>query len=148
TRMIAKKPAALSHLEAAALPVVGVKAWQMLFDHAALRDGQIVVIHGGAGNVGAYAVQLARAKKLRVIATVRNGDADYVRGLGADEVINSEADNLANTWASLARRADAVIDTVGGPLQEQLLTLVKPGGIMVSSVARPNVQLAQRRRVR
>ena len=143
-RMIAKRPAALSHIEAAAMPVVGVMAWQMLFDHAALREGQTVVIHGGAGNVGAYAVQLARAKKLHVIATVRNGDADYVRGLGAHEVINTESYNVAN----FARRADAVIDTVGGPLQDQLLTFVKPGGIIVSSVSRPNVQLAQKRRVR
>src|SRR5580693_16043 len=125
-RMIAKKSAALSHVEAAAMPVVGVMAWQMLFDHAALREGQTVVIHGGAGNVGAYAVQLARAKKLHVIATVRNGDADYVRGLGAHAVIN----------------------TVGGPAQDQLFGFVKPGGIMVSSVSRPNMQLAQKRRVR
>jgi len=143
-RMIAKKSAALSHIEAAELPVVGVMAWQMLFDHAALREGQTVVIQGGAGNVGAYAVQLARAKKLHVIATVRNGDADYVRGLGAHEVVNTETDNLT----SFARRADAVIDTVGGPAQDQLLGFVKPGGIIVSSVSRPNVQLAQKRRVR
>src|SRR3984957_12708990 len=143
-RMIAKKSAALSHVEAAGMPVVGVMAWQMLFDHPARREGQTVVIHGGAGNVGAYAVQLARAKKLHVIATVRNGDADYVRGLGAHEVINTETYNVAN----FARRADAVIDTVGGPLQDQLLTFVKPGGIIVSSVSRPNVQLAQKRRVR
>src|ERR1700730_15978344 len=143
-RMIAKKSAALSHIEAAAMPVVGVMAWQMLFDHASLREGQTVVIHGGAGNVGAYAVQLARAKKLHVIATVRNDDADYVRGLGAHEVVNTETDNVVN----FARRADAVIDTVGGPLQDQLLTFVKPGGIIVSSVSRPNVQLAQKRRVR
>ena len=143
-RMIAKKSPALSHAEAAALPVVGVMAWQMLFDHAALCEGQTVVIHGGAGNVGAYAVQLARAKKLHVIATVRNGDADYVRGLGAHEVINTESHNVAN----FARRADAVIDTVGGPLQDQLITFIKPGGIIVSSVSRPNVQLAQKRRVR
>src|SRR6202451_3235390 len=143
-RMIAKKSAALSHIEAAAMPVVGVMAWQMLFDHAALREGQTVVIHGGAGNVGAYAVQLARAKNLRVIATVRNGDADYVRGLGAHEVVNTETDTMAN----FARRADAVIDTVGGSAQDQLFGFVKPGGIIVSSVSRPNVQLAQKRRVR
>jgi NADPH:quinone reductase-like Zn-dependent oxidoreductase len=143
-RMIAKKSAALSHVEAAALPVVGVMAWQMLFDHAAVREGHTVVIHGAAGNVGAYAVQLARAKNLHVIATVRNGDADYVRGLGAHEAINIETDTLAN----FARRADAVIDTVGGPTQDQLFALVKPGGIVVSSVSRPNAELAQRKRVR
>jgi NADPH:quinone reductase-like Zn-dependent oxidoreductase len=143
-RMIAKKPAALSHLQAAAIPVVGVMAWQMLFDHAMVRAGETVVVHGGAGNVGAYVVQLAHAKKLHVIATVRNGDADYVRGLGADEVINTETANLAD----FARRADAVIDTVGGALQDQLFALAKPGGIVVSSVSRPNAQLGQRRRVR
>jgi NADPH:quinone reductase-like Zn-dependent oxidoreductase len=143
-RMIAKKPPALSHVEAAALPVVGVMAWQMLFDHAAAREGQTVVIHGGAGNVGAHAVQLARAKKLHVIATVRNGDAGYVRSLGADEVINTEAADLAD----FGRRADAVIDTVGGALQDQLFAMVKPGGIVVSSVSRPSPLLAQRRHVR
>ena len=143
-RMIAKKPPALSHLEAAALPVVGVMAWQMLFDHAAVREGQTVLVHGGAGNVGAYAVQLAHTRKLHVIATVRNGDAAYVKSLGADEVINTETANLAD----LVRRADAVIDTVGGALQDQLFDMVKPGGIVVSSVSRPNPQLAQRRRVR
>src|ERR1700733_3468101 len=143
-RMIAKKPAALLHIEAAAMPVVGVMAWQMLFDHAALREGQTVVIHGGAGNVGAYAVQLARAKKLHVIATVRNGDAAYVRGLGAHEVVNTETDNVTN----FERRAGAEIDTVGGPARYQLFAFIKPGGIIVSSVSRPNGQPAQKRRVR
>ncbi len=143
-RMIARKPAALSHVEAAALPVVGVMAWQMLFDHAAGREGQTVVVHGGAGNVGAYAVQLAHARKLHVIATVRNGDADYVRSLGADEVLNTEAGN----WSDFACRADAAIDTVGGELQSQLFGLLKPGGIIVSSVSRPSPQLVQRWRVR
>jgi NADPH:quinone reductase-like Zn-dependent oxidoreductase len=143
-RMIAKKSPVVSHIEAAAMPVVGIMAWQMLFDHAAVREGQTVVVHGGAGNVGAYAVQLARTRKLHVIATVRNGDADYVRSLGADEVINTETANFAD----FTRRADAVIDTVGGALQNQLFTLAKPGGIVVSSVSRPNAQLAQRYRVR
>jgi NADPH:quinone reductase-like Zn-dependent oxidoreductase len=143
-RMIAKKSASLSHVEAAAMPVVGVMAWQMLFDHAAVREGQTVIVHGGAGNVGAYAVQLAHARKLRVIATVRNGDADYVRTLGADDVFNTETGD----WSELARRADAVIDTVGGPQQDHLFSVVKPGGIVVSAVSRPNVQLAQRWRVR
>jgi NADPH:quinone reductase-like Zn-dependent oxidoreductase len=143
-RMIAKKSAALSAIAAAALPVAGVMAWQMLFDHAAARAGQTVVVHGGAGNVGAYAVQLARAKKLRVIATIHGGDANAVRALGADEVIDTTADTLAD----FARCADAVIDTVGGAAQGGLFDLVKPGGIVVSSVSRPNAQLAQRMRVR
>jgi NADPH:quinone reductase-like Zn-dependent oxidoreductase len=142
-RMIAKKPAALSDIEAAALPVAGVMAWQMLFDHAAVRAGQTIVVHGGAGNVGAYAVQLARANKLRVIATIHRGDANFVRALGADEVIDM-ADNLAD----FARCADAVIDTVGGAAQDALFDLVKPGGSVVSSVARPSARLALSKRVR
>jgi NADPH:quinone reductase-like Zn-dependent oxidoreductase len=143
-RMIAKKAAALSHIEAAAMPVVGVMAWQMLFDHAAVREGQTVIVHGAAGNVGVYAVQLARARKLNVIATVRNGDANYVRSLGADEVINTDTDNLAD----FARCADAAIDTVGGASQAQLFALIKPGGILVSSVSQPSKLLAQQKRVR
>jgi len=143
-RMLAKKPAALPHIEAAAMPVAGVMAWQMLFDHAAAREGQTVVIHGAAGNVGACAVQLARARKLNVIAAVRNGDANYVRSLGADEVINTNTDSLAD----FARRADAVIDTVGGATQTQLFALLKPGGIIVSSVSWPSKLLAQQKRVR
>src|SRR5215472_16189473 len=72
-RMITRKSAALSHIEAAAMPVVGVMTWQMLFDHAAVREGQTVIVHGAAGNVGVYVLKLARWRKLRVIAIVRNG---------------------------------------------------------------------------
>jgi len=138
-RMIARRPASLSHLEAAALPVVGVTAWQMLFDHAQAREGQTVVVHGSAGNVGSYAVQLARSRKLRIIGTVFGGDPDYVRRLGADQVIDTKSQNLAE----LSVGADIVIDTVGGKNQDQLFGLLKPRGIIVSSVTRPNVQLAK-----
>jgi NADPH:quinone reductase-like Zn-dependent oxidoreductase len=143
-RMMTKKSPALSHVEAAAMPVVGVTAWQMLFDHAALRESQTVIVHGAAGNVGVCAVQLARWRKLNVIATVRNGDAGYVRSLGADEIVNTDTGHLAD----FARRADAVIDTVGGAAHSQLLALLKPGGILVSSVSRPSKLLAQQKPVR
>lgn len=142
-RMIAHRPTSLSHLEAAALPVVGVTAWQMLFDHAHAREGQTVIVHGSAGNVGSYAVQLARSRKLKVIGTVFGGDPDYVRGLGADQVIDTKSQNLTELGIS----ADIVIDTVGGKDQDQLFELLKPGGIIVSSVARPNVQLAKQHQV-
>ena len=137
--MIARRPASLSHLEAAALPVVGVTAWQMLFDHGQAREGQTVVVHGSAGNVGAYAVQLARSRKLRVIGTIFGGDPGYVRGLGADQVIDTKSQNLVE----LDVGADIVIDTVGGKNQDQLFGLLKPGGIIVSSVIQPNVELAK-----
>ena len=88
-RMIAPKPRELSHIEAASVPVIAVTARQMLFDHAKVHEGQTVVVHGGGGNVGAYAVQLARASRLHVIATIHGDDADYVRGLGADEVVEA-----------------------------------------------------------
>ena len=142
-KMIARRPASLSHLEAAALPVVGVTAWQMLFDHAQAREGQTVVVHGSAGNVGSYAVQLARSRKLQIIGTVFGGDPNYVRRLGADQVIDTKSQNLAE----LGIGADIVIDTVGGKNQDQLFGLLKPGGIIVSSVIRPNVQLAKQHRV-
>jgi NADPH:quinone reductase-like Zn-dependent oxidoreductase len=101
------------------MPVVAVTAWQMLFDRAKVREGQTVVIHGGAGNVGAYAVQLARASKLHVIATVHGDDADYVRGSGADEVIDAGSNDFgAKGFGGFAQRADTVIDTVGGNTQD------------------------------
>jgi NADPH:quinone reductase-like Zn-dependent oxidoreductase len=143
-RMVAKKPAALSHLQAAALPVVAVTAWQMLFDRAHLREGQTVVVQGGAGNVGAYAVQFARSRKLTVIATIYGGDAGYVRNLGAEHVIDTKTQD----FSEFTHRADAVIDTVGGKTQDQLFKLTKPGGIIVSSVVRPNEQLANQYGVR
>jgi NADPH:quinone reductase-like Zn-dependent oxidoreductase len=141
--MIARRPASLSHLEAAALPVVGVTAWQMLFDHGRAREGQTVVVHGSAGNVGAYAVQLARSRKLRVIGTIFGGDPGYVRGLGADQVIDTKSQSLAE----LDVGADIVIDTVGGKNQDQLFGLLKSGGIIVSSVIQPNVEFAKQRGV-
>jgi len=86
--IIAKKPAALSHVEAAAVPVCAVTAWQMLFDHARAVEGQTVAVYGAAGNVGGYALQFARLRGLTAVAIVRGDDADYVRNLGADRVID------------------------------------------------------------
>jgi NADPH:quinone reductase-like Zn-dependent oxidoreductase len=148
-RMLAPKPAELSHIEAASVPVVAVTAWQMLFDHAKAHEGQTVVVHGGAGNVGAYAVQLAHLSKLHVVATVRGGAAGDLRKLGADDVIDTKSQEFQSQgFAKFAQRADVVIDTVGGKTQDQLFALVKPGGIIVSAVARPDAQRAAQFRVR
>ena len=138
-KMIARKPSKLSHIEAASVPVVAVTGWQMLFDHARVREGQRVFIHGAAGNVGAYAVQLARWRRIRVLASVHGDDEDYVRALGADEVIRTPS----SRFAEFAQSADAVIDTVGGPTQDRLFSVAKPGGIVVSVVSPPNAQRAQ-----
>ncbi len=148
-RMLAVKPNELSHLEAASVPVVAITAWQMLFDHAKVHEGQTVVVHGAAGNVGAYAVQLAHANRLHVIATVHGDGADYARSFGADEVIDTESQDLqTKAFMSFAARADAVIDTVGGKMQDQLFLLAKPGGIIVSAVIQPDTQRAAEYRVR
>jgi len=142
--MIARKPRKLSHIEAASVPVVAVTAWQMLFDHARVSEGQTIFVHGAAGNVGAYAVQLARWSRVRVITSIRGDDSDYVRALGAHEVIRTPSSRLAE----FVQCADAVIDTVGGPTQDQLFALAKPGGIVVSVVSPPHARRAEEYRVR
>jgi len=148
-RMVAPKPNELSHIEAASIPVVAVTAWQMLFDHAKVHKGQTVFVHGGGGNVGAYAVQLAHASGLRVIATVHGNGAGYVRSLGADEVIDTTSQDFqAQGFVKFAQCANAVIDTVGGKMQHQLFPLLKPGGVIVSAVVRPDPQRAAECRVR
>jgi NADPH:quinone reductase-like Zn-dependent oxidoreductase len=89
--MVARKPQGLSHVEAASVPVVAVTAWQMLFDYAQAKAGQTVLIHGGAGNVGSYAVQLASQAQLHVTATAASNDIEYVRSLGAARVLDYTA---------------------------------------------------------
>ena len=129
--MIARKPKSLSFVEAASAPVVAVTAWQMLFDYAQARAGQTVLIHGAGGNVGAYAVQLAKHEGLQVFATASPDDLDYVQSLGADHVVNYKATKFETAVPAV----DAVIDTVGGETRERSFGVVKPGGILVSVVS-------------
>jgi NADPH:quinone reductase-like Zn-dependent oxidoreductase len=138
--MVSTKPATLTHIEAASVPVVAVTAWQALFDQARLEAGQTVVIHGAAGNVGAYAVQLARHAGLRMIVTVGKDDISFARDLGADMVI----DYRAQRFEDEARGADAVIDLVGGETQERSLQVLRRGGRLISAVSPPSRELAQR----
>lgn len=126
--MIARKPRNLSFIEAASAPVVAVTAWQMLFDYAQLTSGQKVLIHGAAGNVGAYAVQLARNAGLHVIATASGRDFEYVRGLGAETVV----DYHEKRFEDVESNVDAVMDTIGGETAERSLKVLKPNGILVS----------------
>jgi NADPH:quinone reductase-like Zn-dependent oxidoreductase len=142
--MVARKPATLDHLHAASVPVIAVTAWQMLFDHARLAAGQRVLIHGGAGNVGAYAVQLASQAGAEVIATASAGDLDRVRELGAQEVI----DFRAIPFETVARDVDAVIDLVGGETLNRSFAVLKPGGVLVSAVAEPDQARATEHGVR
>lgn len=138
--MIARKPAQLDHVTAASVPVVAVTAWQALFDEVGLQPGQSVLIHGGAGNVGAYGVQLARSAGLKVLATAGSVDIDYVKSLGADQVI----DYAATRFEDVAKDVDAVIDLVGGETQARSFGVLKQGGSLISAVSPPDQELAKR----
>jgi NADPH:quinone reductase-like Zn-dependent oxidoreductase len=137
--MLAKKPGSLSYAEAASVPVVAVTAWQGLFDYARLEAGQTVVIHGAAGNVGAYAVQLARRARLRSIATVGEKDIDYVRSLGADKVLDYHTQRFENE----VKDVDAVLDLVGGETQTRSFQVLRRGGRLISAVSQPDQQRAK-----
>jgi NADPH:quinone reductase-like Zn-dependent oxidoreductase len=132
TRM-AQKPKSLNLIEAASAPIVSVTAWQMLFDYADAIAGQKVLIHGAAGNVGAYAVQLARNAGLEVFATASSSDLDYVHALGAITAI----DYHRSRFEEVVQAVDIVLDTVGGDTRMRSLGVLKPGGILVSVVSSP-----------
>src|SRR5215813_9389222 len=130
-RRMAPKPTTLSFIEAASTPIVTVTAWQMLFEYAHVTAGQTVLIHGAAGNVGSYAIQLAKQAGLHVVATAGSADLDYVRGLGAETVVDYKTARFEETVTGV----DVVLDTVGGDTQQRSLRVLKPGGILVSVVS-------------
>ena len=137
--MLAKKPSSLSYAEAASVPVVAVTAWQGLFEQARLEAGQTVVIHGAAGNVGAYAVQLARRARLRSIATAGTKDIEYVRSLGADKVLDYHTQRFEDEVEDV----DAVFDLVGGETQARSFQVLRRGGKLISAVSQPDQQRAK-----
>jgi NADPH:quinone reductase-like Zn-dependent oxidoreductase len=130
-RKMAQKPKTLNFIEAASAPIVAVTAWQMLFEYAHVTAGQTVLIHGAAGNVGAYAVQLAKQAALHVVATAASADLDYVRSLGAERVLDYKRERFEESLTGV----DVVLDTVGGETQQRSLRVLKPGGILVSVVS-------------
>jgi NADPH:quinone reductase-like Zn-dependent oxidoreductase len=129
--MIALKPLGITNIEAASVPVVAVTAWQMLFDYAHAERGQTVMILGAAGNVGAYAVQLAARAGLHVIAVVREKEIDYVRSLGAEIALDSQIGKSEDSIPPF----DLLLDMVGGKTRERSLAALKPGGVLVSVVS-------------
>lgn len=129
--MIAPKPKTLNFVEAVSAPIVSVTAWQMLFEYGHVTAGQRVLVHGGAGNVGAYAVQLAKQAGLHVVATASSADLDYVRALGADTVVDYKKERFEDS----AMGVDVVLDTIGGDIQRRSVRVLKPGGILVSVVS-------------
>ena len=135
---IAHKPSHLSHAEAAALPLVGVSAWQALVENIGLSKDQKILIHGGSGGIGSIAIQLAKYLGVHVATTVSANDKEFVQELGADVVIDYKSQNFED----LLHDYDAVFDTVAGETYRRSFKVLKKGsGIIVSMLEQPNSEL-------
>jgi NADPH:quinone reductase-like Zn-dependent oxidoreductase len=141
---VALKPKSIDHTSAAAIPLTGLTAWQGLFDAGQLSAGQTVLIHGAAGGVGHFAVQFAKVKGAHVIATASGRNRDFLRSLGADEVI----DYNTTKFEDVVHDVDVVLDTITGETQDRSWQVIKKGGIYVSILQPPNQEKAAARGVR
>jgi alcohol dehydrogenase len=142
---IAHKPKTLNHLEAAALPLVGVSAWQAFVENSVLSKDQTILIHGGAGGIGSIAIQLAKHLGAYVATTVSTNDKLFVKELGADKVIDYKKENFEDS----IRDYDAVFDTVGGDTYKRSFkVLKKSSGMIVSMLEQPNSELMNQYRVK
>jgi NADPH:quinone reductase-like Zn-dependent oxidoreductase len=140
-RDLAPKPASLDHVQTAALPMSGLTAWQAFTEQAHVKSGDHVLVHGGAGGVGSFAVQIAKILGARVSATASAGDIDYVRSLGADVVV----DYKSTPFERVVRDVDVVLDHLGGKTAEKSVSVLKDGGILISLAAPPEVTLPKGR---
>ncbi|PYK27444.1 MAG: NADPH:quinone reductase [Verrucomicrobia bacterium] len=132
-REAAPKPKSLMYVEAAAVPIVALTAWQALIDTAKLGSGQTVLIHGGSGGVGSFAIQIAKARGAKVIATASSANQDFLKQLGADVAI----DYTKEKFEDVAKDVDVVLDSIGRDTLVRSYGVVKKGGIIVSLVASP-----------
>jgi NADPH:quinone reductase-like Zn-dependent oxidoreductase len=142
--MIARMPARLGFVEAASVPVIACTAWQMVFEHGAVDATSRVLVLGGAGNVGAYAVQFARRVAREVVATASAGEDAFVRRLGASRTVDARQHGFDDLLGGI----DVVLDTIGGETQERALPTLRPGGVLVSAVSAPDQEKAARHGVR
>jgi NADPH:quinone reductase-like Zn-dependent oxidoreductase len=138
---VAPKPKSLDHTSAASVPTGAQTAWQALFDLGHLDRGQTVLIHAAAGGVGGFAVQLAHWKGAKVIATASGKNVDYVRSLGADQVV----DYKTTQFEDVSRDVDVVLDLLGGETQARSFQVVKRGGRLISTVQPPPQDAAKAR---
>ena len=136
---LALKPKSLHHVRAAAVPLAAVTAWQALFDTGQIKRGQHVLIHGGSGGVGHVAVQLAKWKGARVLATASTKNQELLRELEVDEPI----DYTKQKFEDVARDVDLVLDLIGGETQERSWSVLKKGGVLLSLVQPPSVEKAK-----
>jgi len=141
---LALKPETLRFAEAATVPVGATAAWRALFEHGGLQAGQRVLIQGAAGGVGLFAVQFAKWKGAQVIGTASTANLEFVRGLGADTVV----DYTTTTVESVVQDVDLVLDGVGAETLSSSLAVLKPGGTLISLAGPPPQEQAQARSVR
>lgn len=137
---VAPKPKTVNFVEAAALPVAGLTAVEAILDHIKLQKGQKILIHGGAGGVGHFAIQTAKSVGAYVITTVRGSDREFVKGLGADEVI----DFTNRAFEEMVKDVDAVLNCVGAQVTERSCKVIKRGGRMVLLADQANEELTQK----
>jgi NADPH:quinone reductase-like Zn-dependent oxidoreductase len=138
------KPAKLDHAAAAAVPLAGITAWQGLFDHGQLNAGQRVLIHGGAGGVGHFAIQFAKERGANVSTTGWAQDKDFLRMLGADQAVDYKSDR----FEEVVHDVDLVFDLVAGDTQERSWIVLKDGGALISTLAKPSEMKAREHNAR
>ena len=131
---VARKPSSITYEEAAAVPAAGSTAWQALVDAAKLGAGQTVLIHGGSGGVGHFAIQIAKARGARVIATASTANQEFLKKLGVDQAI----DYTATKFEDVVKDVDVVLDAVGGDTLRRSYSVVKKGGIIVTITGEPD----------
>jgi NADPH:quinone reductase-like Zn-dependent oxidoreductase len=138
-KAIARKPPGIDYTCAAAIPLAGQTAWQGLFRHGRLQAGQSVLIHGGSGGVGHFAVQFAKAKGARVLTTVSTAHVAFAKALGADVVIDYKTERFEDHASNL----DLVFDLIDGETRERSWKLLKRGGTLVSTLTEPSQEKAK-----
>ncbi|MEK3702813.1 NADP-dependent oxidoreductase [Paenibacillus sp. FSL R7-0198] len=138
--LLAKLPDSISYEEAAAVPLAGLTAWQVLFTHGDLKEGETVLIHAGAGGVGMYAIQLAKHAGAHVITTASEKNHELLYSLGADQVIDYKKEN----FEEILKDIDLVFDTMGGEVAENSYKVLKPNtGRLITIVGEPNHDTAK-----
>ncbi len=140
-KFVAKKPAKIDHVHAAGVPLAALTAWQALFDQGGLKEGQTVLIHGGAGGVGHFAVQFAKSKGAKVIATARPEHQAFLKELGVDTPV----DYTTQKFEDFAKDVDLVLDPIGGDTQARSIGCVKSGGRLISIVQPPDAEKCKAR---
>jgi NADPH:quinone reductase-like Zn-dependent oxidoreductase len=140
---VGMKPRNIDHVHAAAVPLAGLTAWQGLFDHGELQKGQKVLIHAASGGVGTFAVQFAKWKGAYVIGTASADNIDFVKELGADEVIDYKKEKFEEQLKDI----DLVFDTRGGDTQKKSLKVLKNGGRLITTVKPENQEEAKEKNI-